>query len=155
VGANGTILRTTDGGSTWKEQSSGTSELLKGVCFTDAHTGIIVGDHGIILRTTDGGGITDINTKNPEFPCRLALEQNYPNPFNPSTTIRYQLIAAGYVSLKVFDMNGRAVAVLVNERKPAGSFQVEWNAAGFPSGVYFCRLQAGGFFETKKLILIK
>jgi hypothetical protein len=52
-------------------------------------------------------------------------------------------------------MNGRAVAVLVNERKPAGSFQVEWNAAGLPSGVYFCRLQAGGFVETRKLILIK
>jgi hypothetical protein len=114
-----------------------------------------VGWDGTILRTTDGGAVTDVNNNRIEIPIRFALDQNYPNPFNPSTTIRYTLSDASRVSLKIFDLTGREIATLVNERKPTGSYQVEWNAGGLPSGVYFCRLQAGGNVETKKLFLLK
>jgi poly(3-hydroxybutyrate) depolymerase len=90
-----------------------------------------------------------------EHPPAFALSRNYPNPFNPSTTIRYQLSAAGSVSLKVFDMNGREIAELVNAWKPAGTYRVEWKAAGLPSSVYFYRLQAGDCISTQKLILLR
>jgi hypothetical protein len=82
------------------------------------------------------------------------LAQNYPNPFNPATTISYQLIANGFVSLRVFDVLGKEVATLIQEEKPAGHYQVQWSPR-LPSGVYYCRLQAGSFVETRKLILLK
>jgi len=88
-------------------------------------------------------------------PKQFALEQNYPNPFNPSTTIRYQLPVASEVKLEVYDVLGKKIATLVNERQSAGSYQVVWNASGLSSGTYFYRLQAGTFTQTKKMILVK
>jgi len=85
----------------------------------------------------------------------FALEQNYPNPFNPATTISYQLPTEGQVSLKVYDMLGNEVATLVNEMKTAGEYQVDFNAAALSSGIYFYRLQAGNFVETKRMMLMK
>lgn len=83
------------------------------------------------------------------------LEQNYPNPFNPSTRIVYQIAATSNVNLEVFDMLGRKVATLVNERKEAGEYSVNFNASGLSSGVYFYRLQTDKFTQTKKMILMK
>jgi len=83
------------------------------------------------------------------------LEQNYPNPFNPSTTINYQIPTLSIVSLKVYDVLGNEIVTLVNEEKPAGSYEVEFDAISLPSGVYFYRLQAGSFVETKKMVLMK
>jgi hypothetical protein len=88
-------------------------------------------------------------------PKQFALEQNYPNPFNPSTTIRYQLPVASEVKLEVYDVLGKKIATLVNERQSAGAYQVVWNASGLSSGTYFYRLQAGTFVETKKMIMVK
>jgi hypothetical protein len=88
-------------------------------------------------------------------PKTFALEQNYPNPFNPSTTIRYQLPQSATVSLKIYDVLGREVQTLVNERQAAGQYSVPFNADGLASGVYFYRLQAGSFVQTKKMMLIK
>ncbi|MDZ7406155.1 MAG: T9SS type A sorting domain-containing protein, partial [candidate division KSB1 bacterium] len=83
------------------------------------------------------------------------LEQNYPNPFNPTTTISFSLPLGSFVSLKVFDALGREVSTLVSEELAAGTYVRQWEAAGLPSGVYFYRLQAGSFTETKKLILLR
>ena len=88
-------------------------------------------------------------------PERMSLSQNYPNPFNPTTVINYELPVNSDVSLKVYNLLGREVAALVNEKKEAGSYSIKWNATGFSSGVYFYRLQAGSFSVTKKLIVIK
>src|SRR5690606_15701443 len=95
-------------------------------------------------------------------PIEFRLEQNYPNPFNPSTVISYQLPVSGLVTLKIYDVLGNEVASLVNEEKPAGSNEVEFNAnshSGFvrklSSGIYFYKLQAGSFVEMKKMILLK
>ena len=90
-----------------------------------------------------------------EIPTAFTLMQNYPNPFNPSTTMNYELPTKGFVTLKVFDLLGREVAVLVNEEKSAGRYSVQWNAAMLPSGVYFYRLDAGSFSQTRKLLLLK
>ena len=83
------------------------------------------------------------------------LEQNYPNPFNPTTNITYVLPKAENVSLKVYDVLGREVATLVNEVKPAGAYTVPFNASSLASGVYFYKLQAGSFVQTKKMMLVK
>ena len=89
-------------------------------------------------------------------PTGFVLKQNYPNPFNPSTTIQYALNSTHFVTLKVYDVLGNEVATLVNEEKSAGVYQVEFSAASeAASSVYFYRLQAGNYSETKKMILIK
>ncbi|MGD0038243.1 MAG: T9SS type A sorting domain-containing protein [Bacteroidota bacterium] len=89
-------------------------------------------------------------------PGEFALMQNYPNPFNPSTEITYTLKSGGIVSLSVYDLLGREVAVLVNnEKKIAGEYEVSFNAVNFPSGVYFYKLQTESYTATKRMVLIK
>lgn len=89
------------------------------------------------------------------LPKSFSLFQNYPNPFNPATTISFSLPSRSLVSLKVFDVLGREVSILVADKFPAGTYTHQWNAAGLPSGVYFYRLQAGDFIETKRLVLLR
>jgi hypothetical protein len=88
-------------------------------------------------------------------PSDFALFQNYPDPFNPSTNIRYALKQAGHVSLKVFDQLGKEVAVLTDEQKPAGTYEVLFDGSQLPSGSYLCQLQTGGFKATQKMMLMK
>jgi hypothetical protein len=94
-------------------------------------------------------------TLNEDVPADVYLFQNYPNPFNPSTAIGFQVTAYSHVRLSVYDLLGREVATLVNEVKQPGTYEVTWDAGGFSSGVYLYRLQAGGFVETRKLLLIR
>jgi flagellar hook assembly protein FlgD len=89
------------------------------------------------------------------MPSVLSLERNSPNPFNPSTTIEFSLPHSGYVTLKVYNTLGEVVADLLSENRDAGMHRVEWNASKYPTGVYFYRLQAGEFVQTKTLILVK
>jgi hypothetical protein len=95
------------------------------------------------------------NTSNQLSPIRIELQQNFPNPFNPTTNILFSLSGRSYVSLKIFDLLGREVASLISEEIPAGSYSRQWNAAKMSSGIYFYRLQAGSFTETKKLVLLR
>jgi len=88
-------------------------------------------------------------------PQRFQLFANYPNPFNPSTIIKYQVPQTSLVTLRVFDILGREIAFLVNEEKPAGTYNIQWNASNMSSGVYFYRLNAGNFIDTKRMILLK
>lgn len=88
-------------------------------------------------------------------PLTYKLEQNYPNPFNPSTSIQYEVSSRQFVSLKIYDILGNEIETLVSEEKPAGTYEVTWNAASLPSGVYFYKLQAGNFVETRKMLLLK
>lgn len=88
-------------------------------------------------------------------PNGFILSQNYPNPFNPSTTISFIIPHSSLVIVKVYDVLGREVRTLVNEEMKPGSYEVTWDATGFASGVYFYRLQAGSFTETRKLMLLR
>jgi hypothetical protein len=92
-------------------------------------------------------------------PLVFSLQQNYPNPFNPSTSIQYAISSRQFVTLKVYDVLGNEIATLVNEELPAGEYEVEFNPASSienpASGIYFYKLQAGSFVETKKMILMK
>ena len=98
--------------------------------------------------------VTDIG-ENASNPSLYKLYDNYPNPFNPSTTLRYSLPEASLTSIKIYDAVGKEVAVVVNEMKTAGTYQIEFNAVGLSSGIYYYSIQAGTFSETKKMILMK
>jgi len=109
--------------------------------------------------------ISDVKSTQQPIPESFTLYQNYPNPFNPITHFGFRISdfsagggsasGGGFVSLKVLDVLGREVATLVNERKEPGEYTVTWDATGFTSGVYFCKLTAGTFLDTKKLLLLK
>src|SRR5208283_3788289 len=89
------------------------------------------------------------------LPKAYRLQQNYPNPFNPTTTISFDIPSLSFVSLKVFDILGREVSTIISGAMQAGSYTRQWNASAFASGVYFYRLQAGSFVQTKKLVVLK
>ena len=101
------------------------------------------------------GIYTAIGTSGTVAPTEFELSQNYPNPFNPVTVIEYQIPRTGNVKLTVFDALGKEVNTLVNETQNSGNYKIEWNAASFPSGLYFYTLEAGSFVSNKKMILIK
>ncbi|MBN1632607.1 MAG: T9SS type A sorting domain-containing protein, partial [Ignavibacteria bacterium] len=132
---------------------SKTTNWLRGVFFTDANTGTAVGENGTILRTTNGGVyVKQINSKIPE---RFSLYQNYPNPFNSVTKIKFDIHQSSNIKLVVYDILGKEIATLVNEKLNAGSYEVNWNASNYASGVYFCRLTTEDYTNVKKMLLIK
>ena len=129
--------------------------------------GTVIGPSGIsgasAITMSPGKSPTDVGGNAADAaPAAFRLDQNYPNPFNPTTEIGFHVPAgqagsAGsrHVTLTVYDMLGRELAVLVDERKASGSYSVEFNASRFASGVYLYRLSAGSFVQTKKMILAR
>ncbi|RPI65284.1 MAG: T9SS C-terminal target domain-containing protein [Ignavibacteriales bacterium] len=112
----------------------------------------------LIYRRRISEIFTDVEEQ-PTQPEEFKLEQNYPNPFNPSTRIHYQVSSISQVTLKVFDVLGNEIATLVNEEKPAGSYEVEFQSTvinrQLASGIYFYQLKADEFIQTKKMLMIK
>jgi len=146
-----------DTGNTWQEVTviSGSLEA-RNIEFLNDTIGFILCDNGKFFTTENNGGIiTSIGEKEMIVAENYFLFQNYPNPFNPSTKISWQSPVSGWQTLKIYDVLGNEVATLVDEYKPAGNYEVEWDASGFPSGVYFYQLKSGSFVETKKMILLK
>jgi hypothetical protein len=155
VGSLGVILRTTDGGITWVKQTCPSRNDFRGVSFSDADHGTAVGLYGTILRTNNGG-VTFVNEGTlPGVPENYSLSNNFPNPFNPTTRIRYSIPNVSRVLVKIYDVLGNEIETLVDQEKPAGTYELNWNAEGLPSGVYFYQLKAGEFIQTKKMILLK
>ncbi len=105
-----------------------------------------------VFKRTVPIGIQQISS---EVPKRFSLSQNYPNPFNPVTNVKFQMPKSGFVKLVVFDALGRELETLVNQQLTAGTYNADWNAANYTSGVYFYKLTSEGFTETKRMILIK
>lgn len=88
-------------------------------------------------------------------PVKFVLEQNYPNPFNASTEIRYQIPKEGTITLKIYDITGKELETLVNEKQSPGTYEVNWNASKYSSGVYFYKIETKGFIDTKRMLLVK
>ncbi|MCI0473980.1 MAG: T9SS type A sorting domain-containing protein, partial [Ignavibacteria bacterium] len=172
----GKIYRTSNGGVNWTEQ---TTTLASGKSFTCismnsvnngwAGTGGVtvemriankrmITDRGLL---SNGGiykysdNITTFGNENTYIPHDYELKQNYPNPFNPETKIEYSVPANVLVTIKVFDVTGREVSVLLNEFKNAGSYSVSFNGNNLPSGIYFLKMRAGGFEQTRVMNLVK
>ncbi len=153
VGSYGTILRTDDGGKNWIQQISGTSNQLRSVYFVNIHNGFTVGYGGTILKTTSINTSVDIN--NYSNLTTFKLSQNYPNPFNPSTTIQFSLRQPNHVLLRILDISGKEVAVLLNEQREAGAYYYSFDGSKLSSGTYFIELRAGSYSCSKKMMLVK
>jgi len=156
--SGGAIYQSTNGGINWVLQASGITTSLNSLFFVNAQTGWAVGAAGRILKTTTGG-ITFIRPISNEIPNEFKLYQNYPNPFNPTTKIKFSIPpykgGKGDVSLIIYDILSRKVAVLVNEALKPGTYEVDFEGSDYPSGVFFYKLTAGTFSETRKMILLK
>ena len=163
ISDNAGIFKTTNAGATWTRQlvsnnNSGTG--LLGIYFLDANNGWIVGNNGLILHTSNGGMVDVRDSKLSSKINTFSLSQNYPNPFNPSTIISYSVApntksGMSHVTLKIYNMLGEEVAVLVDGERSAGAYKATFNGKGLTSGIYFYSLKAGGFAEVKKMILMK
>jgi hypothetical protein len=133
--------------------------------YTDSEIKEDVGYKYAVSATDFSGNESDLSDdvsiiisgiENGSMPKNFSLDQNYPNPFNPSTIINYELQITNDVELSIYNSIGQKVATLVSERQSAGTYQVEWDASGFPSGVYYYRLSTdAGFVKTRKLVLLK
>jgi hypothetical protein len=168
IGTDIGVFVSTDGGGNWQDFNDGLPDAVQGMDLN-----ITYANNVIRVMTHGNGGyerklLSQLPTGlelDPPVVSSFKLEQNYPNPFNPSTTISWQLPVDAFVSLKVYDILGNEVASLMNEEKPAGSYEVEFSAKGgsasggdawnLTSGVYFYQLRAGNFVETRKMILLK
>ena len=158
----GTFL-STDNGMSWVPANEGLDAGMGVIGFNDTY--IFVGTQDIngvgglygygVWRRPLSEMITSVGLPSGALPTQFSLKQNYPNPFNPSTTIKFELPKASHVSLSVYDILGRQVSVLVNDRRDAGVHEVKFDASSLASGVYFYRLQAGDFTQTRRLLLLK
>jgi len=152
------ILRSTQ--NDWEKigfvAGHGNSNSPKDYSFTDANAPKGNVSYRLKQIDTDGSfSYSDVVTVNNVLAKSFKLYSPYPNPFNPSTTIKYSIPSASNVSLKIYDVIGNEVASLVNERKDAGEYEVNFNAKDLPSGIYFSTLRSNGNVQTQKLILIK
>lgn len=165
VGPGGVARFTTDGGDTWFADSSVTEALngrdVKRIVPFGRLYGTIIGSQGLSTFIApdstylDSIGVVTVVEEEEEIPEEFLLYQNYPNPFNPVTKINWQSPIDCKQSLKIYDTLGNLIIVLVDAYKSAGKYEVEWDARSLPSGVYYYKLTAGSFSETKKLVLMK
>ncbi len=158
------IYKTTNGGNNWGYQIPDTSfniGILERMDFLDKNHGWAYANYSPpkgVHTTTGGDSITyytGIQQISNIVPDNLKLEQNYPNPFNPVTNIRYSLKKPGFVSLRIFNVQGKEISNLVNQKQQAGEYQYSFEAVNLSSGIYFYTLQTENFSETKKMMLIK
>mgnify|MGYP001465350873 FL=1 len=156
----GGVFLSTDNGESWSAVNTGLTYQDEAVVALAAR-----GDYIFATTNFNGGvwrrslseiftSVTSVENSG-SVPSKFSLEQNYPNPFNPSTKISWQSPVGGHQSIKVYDVLGNEVATLINEEKPAGSYEVEFDASNLSSGVYLYKLQAGNFVETKKMIILR
>ncbi|RPI12951.1 MAG: T9SS C-terminal target domain-containing protein [Ignavibacteriae bacterium] len=153
AGAIEGVLVSTDNGATWTERNEGLQYLTTTALAYNA-TKIFAGVE-LYVWYRPVGDLIGVNKISSEVPVHYSLSQNYPNPFNPKTIINYQLAMSNNVRLIIYDVMGREAAMLVNQKQNAGTYEIEWNASTYPSGVYFYKLEAGGFVMSKKMVLIK
>jgi photosystem II stability/assembly factor-like uncharacterized protein len=159
-GDSGNIFRTDNAGINWQKQNSGTKALLRTISIIDQNNLWIGCDSGKILKTTNGG-ITFINYNENQISNSFMLFQNYPNPFNSTSKIKYQLKTENInkkfsVKIIVYDILGKEIIILVNDKKLPGIYEVNFNSNKLSSGIYFYALFADELkVDTKKLILLK
>ncbi len=126
--------------------------ILKVYDRTTGHTGTL---NAWTLTLDLTSTLVSVRNISQDVPGGFSLKQNYPNPFNPSTKIGLQVVKTGFVKVTVYDITGKKVAELVNSQLQQGSYEIQWNAADYPSGVYFYTMRTDGYVQTRKMMLIK
>jgi len=150
-GISGTILKTTNGGLNWVQAYHRQKDAIA-CLFSLGESYTWAGGDGIVLTTSTPIGINQIGSK---VPSNFLLNQNYPNPFNPQTKIKFDVPRASFTKIIIYDLLGREVATLVNEELRPGTYEADWDASSFSSGVYFSVLQTDNFYQANKMILVK
>lgn len=153
----GTEIYTSTDGSSWTLETTSPDGNLRVIDYYNAADGIYawaVGNNGTIIKYSPTGTFIDQDNRN-LIPETCILKQNNPNPFNPSTTISYTLSKKGQVQLKIYDLLGKCVATLVDTFQNPGEYQINWQAKGLSSGVYFCRLTTAEGIQTIKLLYLQ
>lgn len=128
--------------------------LVKHICNDEYHNTFIGTWNGLAVYNKLGLP-NFVSNYGGKIPNSFIVYQNYPNPFNPITKIGYDVSEMGHVTLNIYDVLGNEIGALINKEKPAGSYEVEFDATGLPSGIYFYQLKAGNFVETKKMVLLR
>jgi len=162
------MARSTDGGETFTNfMVSSTPFVPNGSTFFGDYNGITAHNGRVrpIWTRLSGGALsiwtaivdfpTGVENNITNIPSKYELNQNYPNPFNPVTNIKFNIPEAGFTTLKVYDILGNEVATLINEKRDAGSYEVNFSGERLSSGVYYYKLTSGSFTDTKKMIMIK
>ena len=147
------VFLSTNKGISWAKVNQGLGELIVyDVMIYDNY--LFAGTYSSVWRRplSELIGISNIST---EIPSANSLKQNYPNPFNPSTNVKFSIVKSGDVKIFVYDIQGREVQTLVNDRLNAGTYEVSFDGSSLNSGVYFYKMVSEGFMETKRMILIK
>lgn len=156
IGTDAGVFYTTDLGSEWSVLGSGLpNSPVFDINYHQPTQKLVAGTHGRSLFEIDLTGLTDVNPNADVFVNNFTLYQNYPNPFNPSTTITFIISQKEFVTMKIYDIVGNEIAVLLSEEKPAGSHSIEFNASRLASGTYIYKLQAGNNIQTRKMLLLK
>ncbi len=155
ISAQNKVHFTSNNGANWQDITAGlpSNPNVFSLAYNDTYVfaGLSTGAvYRLLLSSVIG-----IEPISSNIPAEYSLKQNYPNPFNPETTFRFDVKQAGLVKLIVIDAAGREISTLVNSQLKAGEYEYKWNALNLPSGVYFYMLQASGFSETRKMVLVK
>ncbi|MBL8008191.1 MAG: T9SS type A sorting domain-containing protein [Ignavibacteria bacterium] len=153
-GGSGKIIRTNNGGINWTAQTSNTTNGLNSIHFVDANSGWIAGSGGKILKTVTGG-LTTAGQSAISVINSFELRQNFPNPFNPVTNMEFGISELEFVTLRIYNSIGKEVTTIVNSLLNPGIYKYEFNGESLPSGIYFYKLEAGDFVETKRMVLLK
>lgn len=154
TGNSGKMYKTTNKGLNWTEQAIPITNNLIDCYFVSALTGYALGSNNTVFKTTTGG-VTQIKKSNEQTISDYELYQNYPNPFNPSTVIKYKIQGTGFVNLRIYDILGKEISVLVNEKQIPGEYKMTWDAKNYPAGVYYYKLTSGNLIQIRKMILLK
>jgi hypothetical protein len=157
TGGPGGFALSTDNGNSWVQKTvTGVTDNLFALSFlTGGQTGWVVGSNGVVAQWSGTLFVSVEATQPAVLPSSVVLWQNYPNPFNPSTTIRYGLPHKSNVSVTVYNTLGQEVGLFIQGDQEAGYHNVKFGGSGLPSGVYFYRLSAGDFVQTRKLLLLR
>ncbi len=154
------MYKSTNDGLSWFSMSFPDSLFIHilhmdGVKYGDKVFLYAIDRHGKVFRLVENVSVIGVHSVSTSLPESFALQQNYPNPFNPITKVRFSIPNAGTVRISVYDALGKEISLLVNESLQAGIYETDFDAANIPSGVYFYRMEAGNFGETKKMVVLK
>ncbi len=152
---NGGVAVSTNNGVTWFDKNQGFVPSSLGVTSLILHNNYIFAGTTYSVWRRGISEILNVQNLNTETPHDFSLSQNYPNPFNPSTTIKFALPKSSFVRITVYDNTGKVIETILNDNLQAGTYETKWDGAKYSSGVYFYRMVAGAFTETKCMLLIK
>jgi photosystem II stability/assembly factor-like uncharacterized protein len=156
IGTDLNVMYTTDLGTSWNIFGTNLPDVpVHDLALHSTARKLVAFTHGRSAFSTNLAPLTSVNNAPVEVPQQFVLEQNYPNPFNPVTRIQYSVMSNQYITIKIYDVLGREVQTLVNEKRQPGSYDVTFDATKFPSGIYIYTLRAGNISLSRKMVLTK